>query len=93
MIREVHVYGEAAHLGRTDASAQHRGLGRALVERAASIAAEEGYAGLCVVSSVGTRGYYRGLGFVDDGLYQRRDLSAAPVAPAGEPQAARGARP
>lgn len=93
MIREVHVYGEAAHLGRADASAQHRGLGRALVERAASIAAEEGYAGLCVVSSVGTRGYYRRLGFVDDGLYQRRDLSAAPVAPAGEPPATQDARP
>jgi elongator complex protein 3 len=93
MVREVHVYGEAAHLGRADAPAQHQGLGRALVERAARIAGEEGYAGLCVVSSVGTRGYYRRLGFVDDGLYQRRDLAADPAAPGGAGPVAQGGRP
>ncbi len=71
MIREVHVYGQAAHLGKSDAAAQHQGLGRALVRRAEELACEAGYGWLNVVSAVGTREYYRHLGFSDHGLYQR----------------------
>lgn len=75
MIREVHVYGTAARLHEADGSAQHLGLGRALVERACEIARAEGYRKINVISAVGTRGYYRALGFHDNGLYQRRNLS------------------
>ena len=77
MIREVHVYGAVARLGEAGAAgsaAQHLGLGRRLVERACEIARDEGYTRINVISAVGTRGYYRGLGFGDNGLYQRRDL-------------------
>lgn len=74
MIREVHVYGRVAGLHRTSGGAQHRGLGRSLVERASAIARERGYHALNVISAVGTRGYYRNLGFVDNGLYQQRKL-------------------
>lgn len=74
MIREVHVYGQAAHLGKADSSSQHQGLGRALVTRACDIAREAGYGRINVISSVGTREYYRHLGFADAGLYQRREL-------------------
>ena len=74
MIREVHVYGQAARLGKADAAAQHQGLGRALVERACGIARSAGYTHVNVISSVGTRAYYRRLGFTDVGLYQRRGL-------------------
>ncbi|MEE1273608.1 MAG: tRNA uridine(34) 5-carboxymethylaminomethyl modification radical SAM/GNAT enzyme Elp3 [Olegusella sp.] len=74
MIREVHVYGRTAHLGAGDGNAQHRGLGRRLVGEACRIAREAGYTRINVISSVGTREYYRGLGFADNGLYQRRDL-------------------
>ena len=70
MIREVHVYGQAAHLGKDDASAQHHGLGRKLIEQAEEIARAEGYVKLNVISSVGTREYYRKQGFAKDGLYQ-----------------------
>ena len=77
MIREVHVYGHAAHLGKSDASAQHHGLGRALVNEAERIAADAGYAKLNVISSVGTREYYRHLGFEDNGLYQRISVTQA----------------
>ncbi|MGI6754878.1 MAG: elongator complex protein 3 [Atopobiaceae bacterium] len=75
MIREVHVYGSTARLGHTDASAQHQGLGKQLVERACAIAQAQGYVAINVISSVGTRGYYRSLGFSDNGLYQRRSLN------------------
>ncbi len=74
MIREVHVYGQAAHIGEDDSAAQHQGLGRALVAWAQEIAREAGYERINVISSVGTREYYRGLGFEKRGLYQSKNL-------------------
>lgn len=74
MIREVHVYGEAARIAEDGKAAQHLGLGRKLIERASEIAHEAGYTSLNVISSVGTRNYYRNLGFVDKGLYQNKKL-------------------
>ena len=74
MIREVHVYGMATHLGTDGRAAQHLGLGRRLVERACELAREAGYARINVISAVGTREYYRDLGFCDHGLYQQRGL-------------------
>ena len=74
MIRELHVYGRVAGIDEGGANAQHKGLGRKLVERACEIAEEAGYAELYVISAVGTREYYRRLGFSDAGLYQARDL-------------------
>ena len=74
MIREVHVYGMAAQVGEAGDAAQHHGLGRALVERACELAREAGYARINVISAVGTREYYRHLGFIDHGLYQQREL-------------------
>ncbi|MEC4176225.1 radical SAM protein [Adlercreutzia sp. R21] len=74
MIREVHVYGKVAALHRTGEGTQHLGLGRKLVEEACRQAAEAGYHAANVISAVGTRVYYRNLGFQDNGLYQRRPL-------------------
>lgn len=75
MIREVHVYGRVADVGTGHAAnAQHSGLGRQLVEEACRLARAEGFAEINVISSVGTRNYYRKLGFFDTGLYQTRPL-------------------
>ena len=74
MIREVHVYGMAARVGEDGRAAQHHGLGRKLVERACEIARAAGYTHVNVISAVGTREYYRGLGFYDNGLYQQKEL-------------------
>ena len=74
MIREVHVYGAAAKLHATSKGAQHIGLGRKLVETACEMAKEAGYESVNVISAVGTREYYRNLGFDDAGLYQNRPL-------------------
>jgi len=80
MIREVHVYGEAMALGSEAASGpQHRGLGRRLIERAAHHAATEGFQDLAVISSVGTREYYRRLEFRDEPLYQHLELNREPL--------------
>jgi elongator complex protein 3 len=78
MIREIHVYGPALGLGEeSPGKAQHSGLGKQLIERAAEIAIERGYACLAVISSVGTREYYRKRGFVDGQLYQFLVLDGA----------------
>ena len=74
MIRELHVYGQALSLGSEGMSAQHQGLGQKLLAKASSIAAETGYTSLNVISSIGTRAYYRAQGFSDAGLYQQKTL-------------------
>ena len=73
-IREVHVYGKVAAISKAGQSAQHFGLGTQLVEEACSIARQAGFSQIHVISSVGTREYYRKLGFKDGELYQLRKL-------------------
>ena len=71
LVREVHVYGASLSIGRRQAGrAQHRGLGRALVDEARARTRAAGFTDLAVISAVGTRAYYRGLGFHDGPLYQ-----------------------
>ena len=55
--------------------AQHAGLGKQLIERAADIARQHGYQKLAVISAIGTREYYRKRGFADGVLYQLRALN------------------
>jgi len=73
MIREVHVYGKVAALDDTGGNAQHLGLGKRLIETACKIARERGYSAVNVISSVGTREYYRDLGFRDQEMYQQKN--------------------
>ena len=75
MIREIHVYGRALAIGEDAAhKPQHSGLGKRLTNEAARRAADAGFEDLAVISSVGTRGYYRALHFSDGELYQHRRL-------------------
>ena len=75
MLREVHVYGQSLRLGENAAGvAQHAGLGTRLLEEAADLARQAGYARLAVISATGTRDYYRRRGYVDGALYQWREL-------------------
>ena len=78
LLREVHVYGPSLPVGRRAAGRpQHRGLGRALIEAAAHRAGQAGFTRLSVISAVGTRAYYRELGFSDGPLYQHLPLRGA----------------
>jgi elongator complex protein 3 len=75
LIREVHVYGAAVGIGKKDEQKfQHTGLGTKLIERAKTLSRQEGFGNLAVISSVGTREYYRRLGFKDRDLYQHVGL-------------------
>ena len=76
MIREVHVYGQALSLHTTGDGVQHLGLGRQLIAKACDIARACGFDAINVISAVGTRQYYRNLGFEDCGLYQRKVIVA-----------------
>ncbi len=75
IIREVHVYGQSLGIGESSGGkAQHAGLGKLLIDRAAEISTQRGYANLAVISSIGTREYYRKRGFQDKTLYQVRGI-------------------
>lgn len=66
VIRELKVLGPELEVGAAPDGAsqyQHRGLGRSLVVRAEEIARDGGAERLLVLSAVGTRPYYRRLGF------------------------------
>jgi elongator complex protein 3 len=71
------VYGASLALGSHEPSRpQHNGLGQRLVSEALRHAGEAGYGTLSVISAVGTRPYYRRLGFGDGALYQHRSTEA-----------------
>lgn len=76
IIREVHVYGQAVNLGKKIfGAAQHLGLGTKLIAKAGKLARAAGYPNLAVISAIGTREYYRKLGFTDGELYQHQNLN------------------
>ncbi len=76
IVRELHVYGQVLPLHkRYGWSYQHRGFGRMLMEEAEHIARDEFHADtLLVISAVGTREYYRMLGYHRYGPYMAKRL-------------------
>ena len=76
IVRELRVYGRAVRVGeRRRAAWQHRGLGASLMEKVERTAAERfGAKRLLVTSAVGTRGYYRKLGYERLGPYMGKGL-------------------
>src|SRR5215211_2581775 len=76
LIREVHVYGQSLSLGaEQQGAAQHAGLGTRLLEKAESVAKENGFKRMAVISAVGTRGYYLERGFERGELYLTKTLT------------------
>ena len=76
VVRELHVYGSVVPVaGRDPSKFQHQGFGTLLMEEAEKIAREEhGARKLSVISGVGTRNYYRKLGYELDGPYMSKML-------------------
>ena len=76
IVRELHVYGSAVPVHSRDPTKfQHHGYGTLLMEEAERIAREEhGSWKLAVISGVGTRQYYRKLGYELDGPYMSKPL-------------------
>jgi len=75
IIREVHVYGQSLAVGEEQpGAAQHAGLGTRLIEEAARIAGDAGFANLAVIAAIGTRLYYERRGFARGRHYMLRKL-------------------
>jgi elongator complex protein 3 len=75
MVRELHVFGPALDLGQpATGEAQHAGVGRRLAEHAMHIARLAGFQRIAVIAAIGTRAYYRKLGFELGELYMTRAL-------------------
>ncbi len=76
VVRELRTYGRVVDVGDRDQTAwQHRGMGASLMRRMEKVASEEFDAGaLLVTSAVGTRNYYRKLGYERSGPYMAKAL-------------------
>jgi elongator complex protein 3 len=75
IVREVHTYGQVAQIDTSDGvKTQHRGLGKRLMVKAEEIARERGYKKMAVISAIGTREYYRKLGYKLEGAYMVKML-------------------
>ncbi|XP_013404990.1 elongator complex protein 3 isoform X2 [Lingula anatina] len=76
IVRELHVYGSVVPVSARDPTKfQHQGFGMLLMEEAERIAREEhGAKKLAVISGVGTRNYYRKIGYELEGPYMTKTL-------------------
>jgi elongator complex protein 3 len=77
IVRELHIYGQAMSVGskEIDVSYQHRGYGAKLLKEAERIAKDELTVDkIEVISAVGTRQYYKRLGYRQDGPYVSKVL-------------------
>jgi len=65
LIRELHTYGRVVPIkAKSKKAAQHKGLGKKLMAEAEKIAKKEfGFSKIAVISGIGTREYYRKLGY------------------------------
>jgi len=76
IIRELHVFGKSIKIGKHEEnSIQHSGLGRKLMGEAEKISREDFDARkILVISAIGTREYYKKLGYRLDGPYMSKQL-------------------
>lgn len=72
IIRELHVYGKLIDIGQKNDNGyyQHKGLGLRLMQEAEKISKEEFCVNkISVISAVGTREYYKKIGYIQNGPY------------------------
>lgn len=77
IVRELHIYGRMLNVGcrGEDTFYQHRGYGTKLMQEAERIASHEfEVSKLFVLSAIGTRGYYKKMGYQIDGPYMSKAL-------------------
>ncbi|XP_042902303.1 elongator complex protein 3 [Parasteatoda tepidariorum] len=79
IVRELHVYGSVVPVSSRDPTKfQHQGFGTLLMEEAERIASQEhGSHKIAVISGVGTRNYYKKLGYELEGPYMCKQLSCS----------------
>lgn len=73
LIRELHVYGSAAQIGKRG-DIQHQGMGKKLLGIAEDLARKNKKRKMVVISGIGVRNYYRNLGYEKEGPYMVKEL-------------------
>jgi elongator complex protein 3 len=68
LIRELHVFGSAVSIGKKG-NIQHTGIGKMLLKKAEEISLKNNKDKIVVISGIGTRNYYRKLGYKKEGPY------------------------
>ena len=77
IIREIHTYGQQIAIKEKGCSPQHKGLGKKLIKKAEEISFKEfSLNKILVISSVGTRDYYRRLNYRLDNTYMVKKRSS-----------------
>jgi len=74
VIREIHTYGRLIPVAKVGNQSQHRGFGKSLMEEAEKISQKDGYSKIAVIAGVGTRDYYRKLGYKLKDTYMVKSL-------------------
>ncbi len=76
LVRELHVYGRQKSLEEKglDSKTQHLGLGKRLMAEAERIAKKAGYSKIAVIAAIGTREYYKKLGYKLEETYMTKSL-------------------
>ncbi len=77
LIRELHVYGETAKIGKKGKT-QHRGYGKKLLHVAETIANHHGKNKIVIISGIGVRDYYKKLGYRLERVYMMKSLKTQP---------------
>lgn len=75
LIREIHVYGKVVGITeRSEGHSQHLGLGKNLVKIAQEISKKHNIQEIAVISAIGTREYYKKLGFELKEMYMIKTI-------------------
>jgi elongator complex protein 3 len=76
IVRELHVYGSLVPVGKHfDQAWQHKGFGNILLATAENITRDDyGLKKILVISALGTKQYYKRLGYERDGVYMSKTL-------------------
>ena len=73
IIRELHVYGEAAQIGKKG-KIQHKGIGKALMQKAEQTAKTYYKDKMIVIAGIGAREYFRKLKYKKEGPYMVKKI-------------------
>jgi elongator complex protein 3 len=74
LIRELHVFGPAASVGKKG-PVQHKGIGRRLLKEAEKISRKNKKGKIIIISGIGARDYYRREGYKKEGAYMVKYLN------------------
>jgi elongator complex protein 3 len=68
LVRELHVYGPAAAIGKKG-KVQHKGIGKKLLKKAEDIAKTYNKEKIIIISGIGVKNYYKKFGYKEEGPY------------------------